>query len=310
MLVMLLGSVNIDKRFVFKTWNNGKSNEESYLVKKTTLELLENGDKEFFHLAEKTISWLRQDTEDYKFYGRLRKKRKKGEYEEIIEKCSEERSIGFIAAAPQEKYCSSSYLVKLERSVSCLVELCPMNEMGVVATLNLVTYYNIIHGGKLRNAVDFMKDRLNELHSKNIKYSDIECHFTNEQVRKSGISKEAEIVLAVIDYMLNGNFRQTYEYRYFSYPNCSADDFFVSIYSILYLEKYWEKTREEYGQMMKEFFEVNVKIGNMNKWLQRYGYKFAEWDKTEKARMRRRLAETFLSLINEVKKAKLNELKW
>ena len=210
MLVMLLGSVNIDKRFVFKTWNNGKSNEESYLVKRTTLRLLENGDKEFFHLAEKTISWLRQDTEDYKFYGRLRKKRKKGEYEEIIEKCSEERSIGFIAAAPQEKYCSSSYLVKLERSVSCLVELCPMNEMGVVATLNLVTYYNIIHGGKLRNAVDFMKDRLNELHSKNIKYSDIECHFTNEQVRKSGISKEAEIVLAVIDYMLNGNFRQTY----------------------------------------------------------------------------------------------------
>ena len=114
MLVMLLGSVNIDKRFVFKTWNNGKSNEESYLVKKTTLELLENGDKEFFHLAEKTISWLRQDTEDYKFYGRLRKKRKKGEYEEIIEKCSEERSIGFIAAAPQEKYCSSSYLGSAE----------------------------------------------------------------------------------------------------------------------------------------------------------------------------------------------------
>ena len=55
---------------------------------------------------------------------------------------------------------------------------------------------------------------------------------------------------------------------------------------------------------------MNVKIGNTKKRLKKYGYKFAEWDKTEKARMRRRLAETFLSLINEVKKAKLNELKW
>ena len=45
MLVMLLGSINLDRRLVFKTWNNGKSNEESFLVKETALRLLRTGDK-------------------------------------------------------------------------------------------------------------------------------------------------------------------------------------------------------------------------------------------------------------------------
>ena len=42
MLVMMLGSVHLDKQYVFKTWNNGKSNEESFLVKETALRLLSN----------------------------------------------------------------------------------------------------------------------------------------------------------------------------------------------------------------------------------------------------------------------------
>ena len=97
MLVMLLGSINLDRRLVFKTWNNGKSNEESFLVKETALRLLRTGDNEVINKNDKVLRWLEQDTEDYIFYKRLRKKRKKGCYQEIIKTYDEERCVEFVA---------------------------------------------------------------------------------------------------------------------------------------------------------------------------------------------------------------------
>ena len=67
------------------------------MVKETALRLLRTGDKEFFYINDKVLRWLEQDTEDYIFYKRLRKKRKKGCYQEIIKTYDEERCVEFVA---------------------------------------------------------------------------------------------------------------------------------------------------------------------------------------------------------------------
>ena len=305
MLVMLLGSINLDRRLVFKTWNNGKSNEESFLVKETALRLLRTGDKKVFYIDDKLLRWLEQDTEDYIFYKRLRKKRKKRCYQEIIEEYKEDRFIALVAEPSQDFFnLKSTDVVKLEKNLSCIVEICPKDMQGIVATLNLITYYNTISKGKFNRIIEFLRYRLNEIQNGEFNLSNINCPFSEEQVRKSGISKEAKIVLAVINYMFNGNFRQRFGF------NCSSDDFSVAIYSVLVIEKYWQNTREDFASMMKNLFNIDIKLGTMSRWLQRCGADYRKWEKTNKAQQRKGIAKKFSEMILEVKKQKMEDLKY
>ena len=301
MLVMLLGSVNIDKRFVFKTWNNGKSNEESYLVKETTLSLLENGDKEFFHIAEKTISWLKQDTDDYIFYGRLKKKRKKGGYKALINDCGEERYIVMVADAAPMYFSKNPSFTDIERHIRRIIDICPKETWFVVAMMNLVSYYNTVTNNRLKHEYDTLSKIFIKMGTEESLYPDVECPFSEEQVKKSGISKEAKIVLAVMNYMFNGDFRQKYK------TEGTALDFSVAMFSVLYVEGYWEKHyRDDFVKMMNEFFDVNIKIKSMNKWIERTDIDYRNWEKSNKQKIRKDIAEKFLEMIKEVKKRKIN----
>lgn len=299
MLVMLLGSVKIDKRFVFKTWNNGKSNEESYLVKRTTLRLLENGDKEFFHIAEKTISWLRQDTDDYKFYGRLRKKRKKRGYKALINDCGEERYIAIVADALPMYFSKNPSFTDIERHIRRIVDICPKETGFVVAMMNLVSYYNTVTNNRLKREYDTLSKIFIKMGTEESLYPDVECPFSEDQVKKSGISKEAKIVLAVMNYMFNGDFRQKYKTK------CTALDFTVAMFSVLYVEGYWEKTRTEYKKMIKELFGYDVNLTNMNKFLERNGNDYKNWMIKKVQGLRREVAEKFSDMIKEIKEKKL-----
>lgn len=303
MLVMLLGSINLDRRLVFKTWNNGKSNEESFLVKETALRLLRTGDNEVFHIDDKLLRWLEQDTEDYIFYKRLRKKRKKRCYQEIIEDYEEDRCIALVAEPSQDKI-KSTDLVKMEKHLSYFIERCQMDKMEIVVILNMVTYYDIISKGKFKREIEILSYKLNEILNGEFILSNIKCPFSEEQVRKSGISKEAKIVLAVMNYMFNGNFRQRFGF------NCSSDDFSVAIYSVLVIEKYWQNTREDFASMMKNLFNIDIKLGTMSRWLQRCGADYRKWEKTNKAQQRKGIAKKFSEMILEVKKQKMEELKY
>ena len=303
MLVMLLGSINLDRRLVFKTWNYGKSNEESFLVKETALRLLRTGDKEVINKNDKVLRWLEQDTEDYIFYKRLRKKRKKGCYQEIIKTYDEERCVELVDEPSQDKI-KSTDLVKMEKHLSYFIERCQMNKMEIVVILNMVTYYDTISRGKFEREIEILNYKLNEMQKGEINLSNIKCPFSEEQVRKSGISKEAKIVLAVINYMFNGNFRQRFGF------NCSSDDFSVAIYSVLVIEKYWQNTREDFASMMKNLFNIDIKLGTMSRWLQRCGADYRKWEKTNKAQQRKEIAEKFSKMILEVKKQKMEELKY
>ena len=155
MLVMLLGSINLDRRLVFKTWNYGKSNEESFLVKETALRLLRTGDKEVINKNDKVLRWLEQDTEDYIFYKRLRKKRKKGCYQEIIKTYDEERCVELVDEPSQDKI-KSTDLVKMEKHLSYFIERCQMDKMEIVVILNMVTYYDFISRGKFKREIEIL----------------------------------------------------------------------------------------------------------------------------------------------------------
>ena len=303
MLVMLLESVRLDKRYVFKTWNNGKSNEESFLVKETALRLLRTGDKEFFYINDKVLRWLEQDTEDYIFYKRLRKKRKKGCYQEIIKTYDEERCVELVDEPSQDKI-KSTDLVKMEKHLSYFIERCQMDKMEIVVILNMVTYYDFISRGKFKREIEILNYKLNEIQNGELNLSNIKCPFSEEQVRKSGISKEAKIVLAVINYMFNGNFRQRFGF------NCSSDDFSVAIYSVLYVEGYWNKSRVDFINMIGKFFGYKINLANMNKFLERNGIDYRNWKKIKVQGVRKEIAEKFSKMILKVKKQKMEDLKY
>ena len=191
----------------------------------------------------------------------------------------------------------STDLVKLEKHLSCIVEICPMDAQGIVATLNLVMYYDTISKGKFNRIIEFLRYRLNEIQNGEFDTSNIKCPFSEEQVRKSGISKEAKIVLAVMNYMFNGNFRQRFGI------SCSSDDFSVAIYSVLYVEGYWQNTREDFSSMMKNLFNIDIKLGTMSRWLQRCGADYRKWEKTNKAQQRKGIAKKMLVLLIEEAKS-------
>ena len=176
--------------------------------------------------------------------------------------------------------------------------------MEIVVILNMVTYYDIISKGKFKREIEILNYKLNEIQNGEFNLSNIKCPFSEEQVRKSGISKEAKIVLAVMNYMFNGNFRQRFGF------NCSSDDFSVAIYSVLVIEKYWQNTREDFASMMKNLFNIDIKLGTMSRWLQRCGADYRKWEKTNKAQQRKGIAKKFSEMILEVKKQKMEDLKY
>ena len=211
-----------------------------------------------------------------------------------------------LVAEPSQDFFNlkSTDLVKMEKHLSYFIERCQMDKMEIVVILNMVTYYDIISRGKFKREIEILNYKLNEIQNGEFNLSNIKCPFSEEQVRKSGISKEAKIVLAVINYMFNGNFRQRFGF------NCSSDDFSVAIYSVLYVEGYWQKTREDFASMMKNLFNIDIKLGTMSRWLQRCGADYRKWEKTNKAQLRKVIAEKFSEMILEVKKQKMEDLKY
>ena len=179
-----------------------------------------------------------------------------------------------------------------------------MDAQGIVATLNLVMYYNTISKGRFNRIIEFLRYRLNEIQNGEFDTSNINSPFSEEQVRKSGISKEAKIVLAVINYMFNGNFRQRFGF------NCSSDDFSTAIYSVLYVEGYWNKSRVDFINMIGKFFGYKINLANMNKFLERNGIDYRNWKKIKVQEVRKEIAEKFSETILEVKKQKMEDLKY
>ena len=74
MLVMVLKQIEFGHTYAFTAWGNGKSDDEAYAVKWTTLYLLRNGDDRFCILDGNIINSLRIDVDDYWFFRKLRKK--------------------------------------------------------------------------------------------------------------------------------------------------------------------------------------------------------------------------------------------
>lgn len=304
MLVLVMKEVKMEKRYVFNTWNNGKSNEESYFVKQTTLYLLEHGDNRFCEVSKNEMEWLRLDAENYIFYGKLRKKR--------IPRCKEtsysyEGAMDFdppmMVAEPLTVYnrLPKHDIVPLKKAINFLVRVCPDEEIGISCTQTLVTYYNTVTEGELRDEVNRLNEKMfDKLNKKSTMYFnlDMECPFDEQQVKESGIEKVPKIVLAVMNYMLNG------EYRIKGHRDWKFDDFAVAMYAVMSEESYWTKKRTDYKDMMYRLFNQNVKIGMLNKWIENHGTDYTIWEKRNKGEVRYKIAYDFLDLISRIKRYK------
>ena len=309
-LVMVMKDVKMDCRYVFKTWNNGKSNEEAYFVKKTALHLLNNGDREFCYVSDDDIRWLRRDVSDYLFYGRLR--RRKTQHVDM-EVCSyeekEEDEEGFLVAEPMEdkKELALPRIRSMKRTISDIIDICPNDLLGISATMNLVIYYNNVTNGKLKEEVEMIRMMMNNQSGATAWLSankDIECRFSEEQVRTSGVKGEAKIVLATIDYMLNGKYRKE------NMGYCKFDDFAIGVYAAMSHEGYWNGTRENFANMMKRLFDADVKMGMVSRWIQRNSDNYRQWqgESNSIAGRRRIIACDFCRLIKELKELKVRNI--
>ena len=172
-----------------------------------------------------------------------------------------------LVAEPSQDFFNlkSTDLVKMEKHLSYFIERCQMDKMEIVVILNMVTYYDIISRGKFKREIEILNYKLNEIQNGEFNLSNIKCPFSEEQVRKSGISKEAKIVLAVMNYMFNGDFRQNYK------TDGTAQDCSIAIFSVLYVEGYWNKSRADFINMIWKLFGFNINSTNMNKFLERNG---------------------------------------
>lgn len=305
MLVLVMKQLNIDKQYVFKTWNNGKSDEESYFVKRTTLYMLEHGDRRFCPVSKNEMDWLRLEVDNYLFYGKLRKKRtpKDSETSNRYELDMDFESTPMMVADTLAR-CNSLTLrqtATLKKGISCLLEICPDEILGITNTMTIVAYYNEVTNGGLRNEVEILKgklcDNLNNK-SKLCFNPDMECPFDEKQVRESGVSKEARIVLAVMNYMING------DYRIKTRCDCNFDDFAVAMYAVMIGGKYWTRTRQDFADMMKRLFNKDIKFASFCRWIERNSIDFWQWKTKNKGERRKKIAEDFLGYIEEVKKHK------
>ena len=316
MLVMVLRDVKFDKKYVFKTWNNGKSDVEAYFVKQTTMFLLTNGDSKLFDISRSDMKGLIRDIEDYRFFGKLRRKRMSRIDEETdgSNKIEEEKDLFGYGEIEEEE----SMLMVAEPCVRCrdmavfdkrtmrstisnLIKMCPKNDIkGITVSMSLVAYYNEVMKGGLMDELSQINNMMNVCMNRSIMENsplDLKCPFSDEQVKSSGISKEAKIVLAVIDYMINGEYRDHLQF------DCDIHDFNVALYSAMSTLGYWEGTREDYARMMKRLFGINVKVGLMSRYLQRNSDNFRNWSNYSTSIMEKRykIATDFEESIGRVK---------
>lgn len=311
MLIMVLRDVNFDKQYVFKTWNNGKSDVEAYFVKNTTMYLLMHGDDISFNISSRDKDRFIRDIIDYEFFGKLKKKRKSridektGKYAEI-----DECKSMMMLAEPSVKCTDLTIPDKriLRTTIGNLIKMCPKNDMkGITTSMSLVAYYNEVMKGGLREEVYQLSNMMNKCLERSMRKEsplDLKCPFSEEQVRTSGISKEAKIVLAVIDYMINGDYRNHISF------DCDVHDFNVAIFSAMKTLGYWERTREEFGRMMKGLFDINVKVGLISRYFQRNSDNYRNWSDYSNSKLEKRykIAENFEKCIERVKEFKSNNL--
>lgn len=308
MLVMVLKQIAFGQQYAFTAWGNGKSDGEAYAVKWTTLYLLRNGDDRFCKLDDSVINSLTIDVDNYWFHGKLRKKRTpKGHYFELVECLDDiefmENKVAEICLVGRHKPVE---LQVMKVAVRAVVNACLNDPQCISTTLNLITYYNTVSNGLFNKELITLSERYNNLLKQDFDSEDsldLVCKFDDEQVRRSGIMKMPKIVLSVMEYMLKG------KYRLEDCEGVRCDDMAVAFYAVLtYNDKFWKGTKQQYADMMKDLFDVDVKVKTMSRWIERNGTDYLRWGgRTHASSKRSRLAEDFEKLIKKVSMYKVKK---
>ena len=187
----------------------------------------------------------------------------------------------------------------MKRVVSNVLDLCVNDIRCMTSTLNIISYYNEVSNGMFVKEMMAVSDMISYKTRGDVgvtDYLNIECRFDEEQVKRSRITKMPKIVLAVMDYMINGKYRLKYK------GVVSFNDMAVAFYAVMSNnDRYWKDTKQQFADMMKDLFEVEVNIKTMSRWIERNGDDFTKWiGRTEVSSKRSRLAEDFQDMIMKV----------
>ena len=307
MLVMVLKQIEFGHTYAFTAWGNGKSDDEAYAVKWTTLYLLRNGDNRFCKLDDNIINSLEIDVDDYWFFGKLRKKKTpKGTYHDEEET---DGGISFMVAEAAHIYAKSkpANLALMKQTVRNVMDLCVNDSQCIMATMSLVNYYDTVSNGLFEQELMMLNNMLNKRLRRDDgrkEFLDLECGLDEEQVKRSGITTKPRIVLAVMEYMLRGT------YRLKGMGEVRFDDMAIAFYAVLtFNDEFWKGTKQEYADMMKDLFEVDVKVKTMSRWIERNGVDYTRWGGTAVSDKRSRLTYDFRNLIYKVSMYKMREYK-
>ena len=314
MLVMVLKQIEFGHTYAFTAWGNGKSDDEAYAVKWTTLYLLRNGDDRFCKLDDNIINSLRIDVDDYWFFRKLRKKKKpKGTYHDEEESyelisCIDNR-VADICYYDRSK---PANLALMKQTVRNVMDLCVNDSQCIMATMSLVNYYDTVSNGLFKQELLKMNNMYNKLQKGDDGTEedlDLECGLDEEQVKRSGITTKPRIVLAVMEYMLRGTYRLKVKVQ--GRGKVSFDDMAIAFYAVLtFNDAFWKGTKQEYADMMKDLFGVDVKVKTMSKWIERNGVDYARWgNRTAVSEKRSKLADDFRNKIDKVSMYKMRKYK-
>ena len=187
----------------------------------------------------------------------------------------------------------------MKRAVRNVLDLCVNDIRCMTSTLNIISYYNEVSNGMFVKEMMAVSDMISYKTRGDVgvtDYLNIECRFDEEQVKRSRITKMPKIVLAVMDYMINGKYRLKYK------GTVSFNDMAVAFYAVMSNnDRYWKDTKQQFADMMKDLFEVDVNIKTMSRWIERNGDDFTKWiGRTEVSSKRSRLAEDFQDMIMKV----------
>ena len=303
--IMQMKDVDSSKENVERIVNGLESKDNMFLLKETILYLLDHGDSDFSNCLEKVKELLIERNKH------LYLNRATGKYESIIDlrnlipnyKKRITNSFGGIRFQKVPDFMSAHAFVNKA------IEICPDDEEGMTVTMLLLQYYNKRHNGRLEVEIETMKAKIRGLWNKEPKdRCDISCPFDDAQVKSSGISKEAKIVLAVMNDMFKGEHMN----KNGSYSN--NIDYAIAMFAVLSFYGYWKNQRKEYCEMLKQMFGVDVKADTIGKWIRQYGDNYEEWYKGDdgkevKAARRKRIAQNFAERIDKVKTYKLKKIK-
>ena len=192
----------------------------------------------------------------------------------------------------------------MKRAVRNVLDLCVNDIRCMTSTLNIISYYNEVSNGMFIKEMMAVSEMIRSKTRGDVGVKDcldLECRFAEEQVKRTKITKMPKIVLAVMDYMLNGEYRLKYEGR------ISFNDMAVAFYSVMSNnDRYWKGTKQQFADMMKDLFEVEVNVKTMSRWIERNGDDFTKWiGRTEVSSKRSRIAEDFQDMIFKVSSHKV-----